>query len=82
MRWEDHMRANEEAMIGRSTTSRVDEVLSEGRTRFEDEVRSARRDAEAVRLCNWKNRPRLKSFYKIGLATWRWCHGFQECRER
>ena len=45
MRWGDRMRASEEA----STRSPVDEVLSEGKTRVEDEVRSVRRDAEAVR---------------------------------
>ena len=52
MRWRD-MRASEEAMIGWSTRSGVDEVLSECKTRFEDEVRSARRDAGAVRPCDW-----------------------------
>ena len=51
------MRASEEA----STRTRVDEVLSEGKTRFEDAVRSVRRDAEAVRPCDWKNRARLES---------------------
>ena len=53
------MRASEEA----STRSRVDEVLSEGKTRFEHEVRSVRRDAVAVRPCDWKNRARLESVY-------------------
>ena len=51
------MRASDEA----NTRSRVDEVLSEGKTRFEDAVPSVRRDAEAVRPCDWKYRLRLDS---------------------
>ena len=63
MRWEEHTRTSEEA----STRSRVDEVLSEDKTRFEDEVRNVRRDAEAVRSVTRRTEPSSRKCAKSGL---------------
>ena len=63
MRREDHTRTSEEA----NTRCRVDEVLSEGKARFEDEVRNVRRDAEAVRSVTRKTEADSRESAKSGL---------------
>ena len=55
------MRAREKAMVGQNTRSRSEEVLQECQKQSRNELRSERRDAEAVRQGLWKDRANLKA---------------------